>query len=390
MHSSNAVKTAAAVLAALLLSQCTTTDKTMVGSDYFDRGERGSEQYMVLYPAASDTFYRDPGVGGAGSTLYLGAMDDLTTRTLFRWRPEDLPTAGTIDTARLSLFFYRTHGDTSNIPAPTVHKITGDWSEDDITWDNFESGNLLGEAVDLVDFKATSKGITITLPNDLMQSWIDSTTAADNYGICISYAAPDTGFILQFYSDEHDDYASRPGLWFHSWVDTLDISFTLTNSDDAFIADQPIAPESDRLWVSNCTAYRSHLYFDTDTLPDGASINLAMLTLTYDTLRSWPNSSTSFSLMALALDEPFHLPPDLATVLDPVSSALVTADSVLLNISEFVQSWSTDFIENNGLIVAGLYEDQNIGKRAIYSSTADALLKPKLEIYYSLPAGSRF
>lgn len=390
MLSSNAVKTAVVVIAALLLSQCTKNEKTMVGSDYFNRGERGSEQYMVLYPAAGDTFYRDPGINGSGSTLYLGSMDDLTTRILVRWRSEDLPTAGTIDTARFTLSRSQTYGDTAGIPAPSVYKITGDWDEENITWESFETGGLLGDKIDLVDFDKSSSEVTLSFPPDLIQSWIDSTTADENYGLCISYTAPDTGFILQFYSDEYTEYGSRPFLSLHYWVDTLDVTVVPHNSDDAFIADQPIAPQSDRLFVSNCSAYRSYMYFDTDTIPDGASINLAMLTLTYDTLQSWPSAGTSFPLMAFALDEPFHLPPDLQSALDPVSAALVTSDSVKLNISDMVQSWSVDYLENNGLIIGGLYEDQSIGKRAIYSSTADSLLKPKLEIYYSLPAGSRF
>jgi len=374
----------------LIVSQCTKNEANMVGAEFFDRNNMGSEYYKVFYPAPTDTFYQMPIATYKGRALFFGEYGSLKTRTLFRYRDDDLPEKGVVDSVKFTLFFSKMHGDTSDISHLSINKIKADWDTKDIGWDKFHDENLLGDAINYTDLTSDSKKISFKLPNSLLQSWIDTTTAANNFGFTIAYTSPDTGFIVQCHSHDQSERSLQPQMSLYWHVDTTSYSLVLPMTDDVYIANQAQEADDNYLYVRNCDAVRTYLYFDISTIPENASINLATCILKADTLKSWPANKKTFPLIASPLSEQFHLPPDLGINANQFVKGVQTADSALINLSLLVHNWVIGTNENHGFILTGLYEDQDIGRFAYYSSKADTSLMPKLKIYYSLPPSSRF
>ena len=67
----------------------------------------------------------------------------------------------------------------------------------------------------------------------------------------------------------------------------------------------------------------------------------------------------------------------------------VSGDSASINITTIVQNWTSGKSENYGLLLKGSSEIYNLHQRAFFSTESDSLLRPRLEVYYTLPPSSR-
>jgi hypothetical protein len=371
-----------------LLIQCTRNDGNPVGSRYFQRDNTGSELYLVIETAPSDTFYNVPVSGGKGVNLYVGEyMGNRATSFLYF---SSLPDSGTVDSAFVTLGIRRTFGEVPYGFIPSVHIITESWSDTSITWEEAINTGFLRQEIDVREVYNQNDSLVFSLPTSLVQSWIDTLTSDQNHGIALSTSFLDTDFMLELVStDEALTTTNRPHLTLYMTQDTTEELVDRYAVRDAFVAKTTQEPTSDRLFVSNGTALRSLLYFNIDSIPDNATINAAFLALYSDTLLAFPDRSDPFDILADRVSDstwPIPLVPYESSF---GMSGYLTGDSTLINLSVFVQSWTSETVDNMGILLLGMNEKRDIIGRAFYSSSSDPALRPKLKVFYSLPPASR-
>jgi hypothetical protein len=368
-----------------LLSQCIKKEKTPVGAQFFEWGNRGSEADTLIY-AQRDTFYQTSVPCGEGAYVYIGHYKDNKSRGIIRFA--DLPEPDTVDSARVTLYIHRLIGNEPGSLVPAVYTISQEWEETDITTEEFESGGFQGTSVDIDGIYTDSDSITFLLPTDIVQLWIDTTTASENYGLLLEYAPPDTGFLVEFYSEETPtDSFGHPTLRIRMQDDTTNYSHIA--SADAFIATTDMGATSDWLYIANGTALRTLLYFDVNWLPDNATINSAILSLYADTLLSYPDNNGTFNFnIFITSGESWEIP---TVTYDSTAymTGTIIGDSASTDITFFIQNWVTGTKENHGLILMGSNQLTNLNRRVFYSSQ-DMLKQPRLRLFYSLPPTSRY
>lgn len=372
-----------------LLLQCMKIDKSTVGQQFFEWENTGTETDTVFFAAASDTFYHTSVPTGASIFLYAGEHMGNRTRSLIRFSLE--PDTGTVDSVSMTLSIRRIIGTPGPLLMPTVYKINNEWEESTVTWETFETEGLLGEQIDAQEIIANTDSVVFSIPFDLVQSWIDTATADENHGLLIEYAAPDTGFIIEFLSmDAVSDTGNvNPTLTYRVRYDTTETAYSENSTQDAFIATTQQGGTSDYLYIADGTALRSLLYFDLNSIPDNITINSASLKLYADTTRSFPEDSLSFPItLFITTEESWNIPfvsyDSTASI-----SGILEGDSTDIELQFFVQNWVTGTKENQGLILMGAYEEFDLSKRAFYSSN-HPLKRPKLELIYTIPASGKY
>ena len=368
-----------------LLSQGIKKEKTPVGAQFFEWGNRGSQADTLIF-AERDTFYQTSIPCGEGAYVYIGHYKDNKSRGIIRFT--DLPEPRTVDSARVTMYIHSILGNEPVSLTPTVYTITQEWDETEITTDAFESGGFQGVQVDIDDVYSDTDSITFLLPSDLVQSWIDTTTASENYGLLLEYSPPDTGFIVEFYSeDTPSDSFGHPTLTIRMQDDTT--THTHFASADAFIATAYPNATSDWLYIANGTSLRTLLYFDLNWLPNNASINKATLSMFADTLLSFPDNNSTFQFnIFITTGESWEIPMITYDSTAYTTGTLVE-DSTSTDITFFTQNWVTGTKENHGFILIGSNQFTNLNRRVFYSSQ-EISNQPRLRLFYSLPPSGRY
>lgn len=377
------------LLTVLLLAHCMKKNNNLLGVRFFQRDNMGSELHAIINAANSDTSYMASITNETGAYLYLGEAPLEQSRILFLFT--GLPDSGTVDSATVSLRPKRVIGPGNGILTASIHTLTGEWDAAETTWDTFDAGligpEIVAKDIDTATFTDTTS-ITFVLPPATVQSWIDSETADQNYGIILtSSPAP---FLIEFYSSSLDNEdVTRPLLIVYLTMDTTKTFAALYPYSDTFIATTQQEPSADRLFVENGTALRTFLTFDIDSIPADATINMARMILYADTTMSSPNHTESFGVQANPVTESNWIIPDIPYETTTYGTGSFTADSLIINITSIVQTWTFGAKPNEGLVIRGSNENGTLYRRAFFSTTADPLLKPKLEIYYTSSPSDR-
>ncbi len=371
----------------ILTSHCSKYKENPVGSEYFQRN-MGSEKVTVFQSAPTDTFYRASVSTSGGAYLYVGEYHGTQSRSLMQFSMTGFSNTVTVDSAIVTLYVNNVMGS-SEIPfIPTVHQITGSWDASNVTWEDVENGSIIGNAIPLSKTAANSDSVLFALPPSLVKSWIDTTDQTENYGILITYTTLDTGSLIHYYSANAFE-GVLPTLTIFYKENTTLTTKDITPSEDTYISNSQQEPRSDRLFIANSIAFRSLLYFSIDTIPANATINRALLTLHADTSLSFPDNSYPFSLSVYPVTDqswPIPLVPyDSSTYIEEI----LEDDSISINVTSLIEGWKYNFLENGGLILKGIDEDENLLQRVFYSTSADSALRPSLEIMYSTPPSSR-
>ncbi len=377
------------VILGLLIAfvECGKNSKNPVGSKYIE--PRGAEKDTVFYASPLDTFYHNDTECGISSYLYLGETEYVKAKTLIWF--SNLPDSGTLDSAVVTLTPDEIIGPSTGVFTASVHLIQNDWDEYETTWETFKQDQV-GEEITTFELNAAeiaanldSLKITFRIPILTVQSWIDTATADNNYGILISYDLSD--FVVGFDSRA---LSGGPKLDIYATQDTTQFHETISPIQDAFIATSKQTERSDRIFVTNGSALRSFLNFDVTSIQEDATINRALIVLHVDTLLSVPDNSTSFYIYTYPIKNSVIWPIS-SVELDSTISALgtVSGDSATFNITSIMQNWTSGKSENYGLILKGSNEVYNLHQRGFFSTESDSLLQPHLEVYYTLPPSSR-
>ncbi len=371
----------------IVFVQCSKNSKNPVGSKYLE--PRGTEKDTTFYASPLDTFYHTDTKCGISSYLYLGETENVKAKSLIWF--SSFPDSGIVDSAVVTLTPFEIIGPSSGTFSASVYLIKDDWDEYETTWETFDQQQVGNEIasfnLDAAEISANPNSIDITfrLPVTTVQSWMDTATADDNYGIFISYDFSD--FIVGFKSRALTD---GPKLDLYVSQDTTQLHETISPKQDAFIATSLQTERSDRIFIANGSALRSFLDFDVASIQEDATINRARIVLHVDTLLSVPDDSSTFYIYAYPVKNNVTWPIS-SVELDSAISALgtVSGDSATFNITSIVQNWTSGVSENYGLILKGSNELFNLYQRGFYSTDSDSFLQPSLEIFYTLPPSSR-
>ncbi|MCJ7812352.1 DNRLRE domain-containing protein [bacterium] len=372
----------------IFILHCSKYKENPVGSEYLQRDNLGLEKVTLFQSAPTDTFYQTSISTSGSSYLYVGEYHGTRSQSLMQFSMTDFSDTVTVDSAIVTLYVNTILGS-SQIPfIPTVHQITASWEESDISWEDMESGSIIGNAIPFTETFANSDSVIFTLPPSLIKSWIDTTDQIENYGILLTYTTLDTGSIIQYHSANTTEGTPPILTLFYTENSIKNIS-DITPVKDAHVSAMQQEPRSDRLFIANSIAFRSLLFFDIDIIPANATINRALLTLHADTSLSYPDNSSLFYLSAYPVTDPSWPIPLVPYDSSTYAEEILEEDSIRINVTSIVEGWIYEFIENAGLVLKGIYEDENLQQRGFYSTSADSALHPSLEIMYSTPPSSR-
>jgi len=365
---------------------CAKYKKNPVGSEFFDRDNMGKEKSCLIYASASDTFFKYTNIKTGHSTyLNIGAVPDHNIQAKSLIKFYTYLDSAQVDSASLTLYIHRFYGTPTGTFSCSIYKITQSWEEDSLNIENYDGG-LQGEFIKdfTVSFDDSVKSFTVSLPKTLVQSWFDSTTSDDNYGLM--FIPNNFQFITEFYSSESDSNQPELTIYVPADTDTTDLKYNFPSSDDLFLAEGNFESDTDFLYLTNGIASRSLLFFDVSTIPEQATINRALLNVYSDTTAAFPNWQDKYNISV------FKISADSWTVpLVPLDSstytiiALDSTDSASANVTPYIQQWTLGMEENYGFLLKGINENTNLDYRRLYSSKADSSKKPSLKIFYSLP-----
>ncbi|MCK5145933.1 DNRLRE domain-containing protein [bacterium] len=366
----------------ILYSGCTDKNGNPVGLDIFDRDQFGEEHSLLIQTSASDTFYLEPMKSGNSQYLLLGEKDNFKYNVIFRVDTSGYPENHKVDSAFIYLFVYNMEGDTNDITLPQVYESNASWEEDDITWEYVEENGLTGAEVNITPRIVNKDTISFKIPNDLVEKWMADDNEAFK-GLILDYT--NNGNIYSILSGD-GSYKSYMKLHTTDLADDTTHSSRIMFFDyDAFVSHHEIAQDPDRLWVINGIGYRSYLNFDLSVIPENATINNALLSMTLDTLASWPTQTNGFGVSINALESDFDISQDNNVQSQSDLNASTISDSLIINVRSIVQEWARQSYENKGFLLKGQAETIHWSGRSFYSSTADSTKRPTLKIFYSIP-----
>jgi len=377
----------------IILITCAKYKKNPVGSEYFNENKMGNEKSCIIYSAPSDTFFKNINVKtGISSFLNIGAVQNRNISAKSMIKIQFYPDTTQIDSASLTLFIHKFYGQNNGIFSCSIYKVAKQWDDDSLSAKNFEPG-FQGEYIK--DFTAslndTIKSLAVSLPSDLVQSWLDSTTAENNYGLL--FVPNNNQFITEFYSSEADSNQPMLKLYTSTEPDTAGNVYPsqiVAPTDDIFIPEGEFEPTSDHLFISNGLSLRVLMYFDVSQIPEKATINKAFLTVYSDTTSAFPDNQETFTVSIFhTLNQNWTL-PDVQIDSVTYSRIPIKSDSASADLTSSVQNWTSRMIENNGLLLMGRNEYMNLDYRKLYSSAADSSKKPSLKIFYSIPPEENF
>ncbi len=372
-----------------ILVSCARNKSNPVGAAIFQRDNMGSEYYRILQPSAADTFYQTYVANVNSSRLFLGESGTEQVRTAMRFAL--LPREGTVDSAFIQIKPVRAYGP-GGVFTANVHEVLIPWNDTTGTWEHFDDGSI-GRELAAVEFSSAdnddSLSIRFPLPADFVQSWIDSATAENNYGII--FTTENAPFITEFYSGISDNFPdNRPSLIMYITSDTTHTELTYDDPQDAFLATTTQPPSTELLYIADGSALRTYGKVDLDSIPDEATINRAQLIMYSDTTLSFPDHRDEFRVLVFAVTSDEWSVPSVPFDSSFSISAAISSDSIVINMTPYVQGWNFGLKENHGYVLVGYLENQSINKRVFYSMNAIIDKRPKMEIYYSLPPSSRF
>jgi hypothetical protein len=357
------------VLFALVILSC---DHSPVGSDQLDRAlaEPASHEF---YPPAS-ACYSKYVPNGANSSLILGKNSEYESRALLMFPLID-SALESVTEARLVLYTKRQANINFN-----VHIVLENWKENAVTWERTDSASywFCDSFCPGANFSETSIGISQIAEEStvVILNHIDS-LVRNGHGIIL--IPQDTGFGF-FYSVET---SKDPKIIFK--YPEKELSFTCSG-DASIINTVDLHLERNDLWVGAGYAFHTYLKFNTDTIPDEATITNAELTLHPDTAFLLPDT---VEIGVHRLFEPYQ--ELVSPKFNPNISGkarFTNSDTVIrIDLRSLVQFWSLNRDSNFGFVITAHPDYYDIFRIEL---KRDFALRPLVKVGYILPPKGRF
>ncbi len=330
-----------------------------------------------------------------GRTNLIGRSGGYTAYTLLHFYPAYIPQRDTVVvvSASLSVRAETWFGDSLASFGFSVHEINRQWGQTTFRWDSLGSGFFNTNAAGTYAGTAArdTQWISVNLADTAMvRRWLRPIALPNsNYGV-ILFPSPNTNVVRGVHAFEFGSDTLYPRLT----VVARNIAGTVTDTtiykvgQDTFVGNiDNLNSNSELIYAQAGVAYRGLVRFDVSSIPRGAIINQAQLTLTYSRGTSILNRFTSDStIVAYALQNASDY-TKFESVGAVAKSALATANSFVFDIRHQAQEWIRDQSLNYGLVLrtTNTSEFSSFDLFTFYSATAqDSTTRPKLIVTYTV------
>jgi len=349
----------------------------------------GEVKQITVYPQNSDSDSTEANLG-ASPYLFLGNYKGYTSYTLCRFYVNDLPNPDSSKIKSVGLTLFSATTDTSITEFPTIvpkmrllENIKEEWDELEITWQDFNQGDLNSRIISQEPSTALTVDDTIHLNFEVQMitnedSTIDSTFITN--GFLIEAETDEMENILKsFYSFETAEIGKQPLLTIVSEHNgTLDTTYSISGQDASILNNPEPGSTESLCYVGN--SFTTRLHFGNIPLAENATVNRARLEIVIDKEHSIFGLNQTYDLKAY----PFQWgeePLGVYYASDPLNE-----DTLSFEVNSQVQDWSSkDDTENDGFALRSVIENVDIIQMAVYNHLADSLRRPKLVIDYTLP-----
>jgi len=279
-------------------------------------------------------------------------------------------------------------GDSTSSFGFNVHEINRGWGQTTFRWDSMEAGFYNPVPGPFV-IHEDSQWISVGLDTAMVRKWLQPRTTSTNYGI-ILIPTPNTNIVRGVHAFEFGADTLYPQLT----VVAQNIARTVTDTtiykagQDTFVGNiDNLSSNPELIYTQSGVSYRGFLRFDFSSIPRGAIINQAELTLKYSPATSRLNRFTSDSAIAAhAL-----LSATDSTKFDAQGSRstadLRNATSFVFDIRREVQYWIRNASLNNGLLFRTVNQSEfsSFDLFTFYNQTAqDSTKRPQLIVKYTV------
>jgi hypothetical protein len=304
-----------------------------------------------------------------------------------------LPNRDTVDilSAKLELFAVTWFGDSTAPFGFNVYEINRGWGQTTFRWDSLDPG-FYNSTSTRGTFSGTvqrdTQWVSVNLDTAMVRRWLKPLTFSNNYGV-ILIPTPNTNVVRGMHAFEFGADSSYPKLT----VIARNVAGTVTDTSvyrvgqDTFLGNiDSLRASSDLIYVQSGVSYRGLLRLDCSSIPRGAIINSADLTLVYNPGASRVNRFTGdSSVVAHAVTSATN-----AAVFELIGSranANLSTGLVVFDIRHQVQNWIRDQSKNYGLLLrpTNTTEFSSFDLFAFSNETAlDTLKRPKLVVRYTV------
>ncbi len=364
----------------VFLSGC---EEGPLGFDELERGELQVHQVII----ETDTvvgFSEQIALGG--TTTLIGGRDSLTeARILISIAGLDSITA--FDSVKLCLRRYPADEISQDNVTFNIYPVTADWDEEGCTWfladaySNWELGGEFDDSDLITEITADDDTVELRLAPERLDDY--------NQGIIL---LPQNDGFAYLGSDEKASYA--PFILGFDGEDTTKFS-SLAGADyyaaiyDATILEPYEAPIPDTL-IGAGLAWRVHLRFPLDSLPQDIDITSADLVVKYENFFS-PESTLDF--VCYRMEEPYVWRySEMVSAIAGRDSIDVTDDSLSISFVGVTQFWADEPDSNFGLILAHsfLQTSPSFGQEKRIHALGRITGTPKLIVTYTTIPQTRF
>lgn len=332
-----------------LLSGCS-EEPTEANSPVADLPLAGFTTRDTTLPAVSSTYFRRYSTMD-GLINLVGTYGTYSAYTAIQFSTSSFPVRDTIAvySATLSLHAVTWYGTPGAPFSFTVHRISRSWASYTLLWDSVQASFYESLPRGRYDgnLTADTAQITVSLDTAMVREWFatPTTTTTTQFGI-ILIPTPTTqhavrGFAEFVYADSSRYYPTLTVIAGSVNGTSRDTSVYNVGQDTYVGTDDHGTPPSPKLYVQGGVHYRSALRFDVSSIPRGAIVNKAVLSLDMD------NASSNISSFVTDTSLAAHILGD-STTYTTISSEDVnafgrrvagSATTFEFNIRAATQSW---------------------------------------------------
>jgi len=316
-----------------------------------------------------------------GDDLLIGKYREIESAILLKFGTvtDDL---SNVEVKKAFLFLYpksKIKGETSTPISVEGHNVTMNWTEESIepldVLSNYDVNVVAaGQYPDSLIVQDS-----LEIGTEFVQSWIDNNV--DNNGLLLT--APDADHIAVYSSEDASEFPVLK-IIYEEQSQTDSSLFAATEATS--VIQNSFQIPADRLVVGSGAGMVSYFKVDYEEVPRKATINRAFLTLHVDTLNSLHQDIIYEFSQLKARSSDWLNSPEFADSSSYDTTRYLGGETLRINLQNSIQDWVNRNIDDYGFRFAPLSMGNGLFRTVVYSSTiADSLLKPKLEIYYSLP-----
>ncbi len=351
------------------------------------------------------------------SEAWTSGGNPIEGRSLLKFDLSSIPASATIVSAKLSLYvdtasIWGTAGQptSGNNNASYLKKVTSAWTELGVTWNTQPTADTAGQIL-LAQSINTKQDYTDIDVAAFAQTWV--TDASQNFGVLIDMITTTQYNAMIFCSSDHPNAAKHPKLEI-CYINLENPCVTLQPDgadgiDAYFVTVSPGTNNGNEVnilseaWTSggNPIEGRSLIKFDLSSIPSGATVTTAKLSLFADSTSIWGTAGqpTSGNNNASYLKRVSSAWTEMGVTWNTQPTSDTTGQILLaqsintkqdytdIDVAAFAQTWIDNPSQNFGMLLDMITTTQYNAMIFCSSDHPNAVKHPKLELCYTEAVG---